>query len=87
MPEAHPQAELWVVPKPSMVVVVGVELAPKVNQSYACWAPKANQKCKLWVVPRANQPGLVNEVERLELAPVLHSSGEGGGERLAPSSC
>ena len=33
-----------------------MELALKVNQSSARWAPKANPQRGLWVVPKANQP-------------------------------
>ena len=61
-------------------------MAPKVNQSSACWAPKANPKCKLWVVPRANQPSLVNEVERLELAPVVNQSSAHRGKEAEKDS-
>ena len=52
-----------------MVVVVEEELAPKVNQSSASWAPKANPQRGLWVVPKANQPSLVIMVEGEELTP------------------
>ena len=58
-------AETWT----RMVVVVEEELAPKVNQSSASWAPKANPQRGLWVVPKANQPSLVIMVEGEELTP------------------
>ena len=45
--------------QPSLVLEVVVELATKVNQSSACWAPKANPQLGLWVVSKANQPSLV----------------------------
>ena len=52
---------------------VVVELATKVNQSSACWAPKANPQLGLWVVSKANQPSLVLlEVE--EMAPMVTQS-------------
>ena len=48
------------------------ELALKVNQSFVCWAPKANQKPELWMVPKENQPSLVLEVERVELVQMVN---------------
>ena len=88
--KANPQPELWMMPKanqPSLVLVVGgVELAPKVNQSSTSWVPKVNPQRELWVVPKANQPSLVLEVERVELAQMVNQNSLHQGKEVEKNS-
>ena len=51
-----------------------MELASQVNQSSACWVPKANPQSGLWVMPKAKQPSLVLEVVGVELALKVNQS-------------
>ena len=63
----------------------------KVNQSSACWAPKANPQPGLWVVPKASQPSLVVVGVGVELTPMGNQSyahqGKEEENKFVPSSC
>ena len=63
-----------------------VELAPMMNQSSSCWAPKANPQRGLWAEPSANQLSLVLEVEGVELVPMMNQSSAHQGKEAEKDS-